>query len=53
MLIHQTGSLNWTRSKNTVWNKLGLSNTLLLQEAYEHSKISGELSEIFVGKETV
>jgi hypothetical protein len=50
---HQTASLNRTISKHIVWNKLGLCNLLILQEAYEYSKIAGEFSEIFVGRKTV
>jgi hypothetical protein len=42
-----------TASKYIVWNKRGLSDLLILQEAYEYSKIAGEFSEIFVGRKTV
>jgi len=49
----KTASLNRNISKHIVWNKLGICNLLLLQEAYEYSKIAGKFSEIFVGSETV
>jgi len=53
VFIQQITYLNRNISKHIVRNKLGICNLLIVQEAYEYSKIAGKISEIFVGSKIV